>query len=203
MNVLNVLNQWTQITSLRREEEEDLAVRARTRPRRGASTDEADESDDKDGATVEHDADVQDDGDPGSVACATLSKYRQAACYVTSSAGAAPEEMVQWLDECLLDKNIPPLCQSGLRPGHVSTALQILRGESGGDAGTGSTGLWNFDEEIMERILLEEALTRTGSRSRTRASKGDGEGAIEVDNGGETVVTGPWQGRWGKASEST
>lgn len=171
-------------------------MRARSRPRRGALKDEAHISDAKGEPTVEQDAIVQDNGDPGAVARAMLSKYRQAACYMTSSTGAAPEDMVHWLDECLLDKNIRPLCQLGLRPGHVSTVLRTLRAEIRGVTGTsgpgpGSTGLWSLDEEMMERILLEEASTRTGSRSRARASEEDGQGAIEVDNGGRTVVTGP------------
>lgn len=176
-------------------------MRARSRPQRGASTDEAHESDERGEPTVEQDAVVEDDDDPGAVACAMLSKYKQAACYVTSSTGATPEDMVHWLDECLLDKNILPLCQSGLRPGHVSTVLQTLRAESGAVTGTGSsgspgsTGLWRLgeemDEEMMERILVEEASTRTGSRSHARASEEDGEGTIEVDNGERTAVTEP------------
>ncbi|CAM9685360.1 unnamed protein product [Ectocarpus sp. 12 AP-2014] len=162
-------------------------------------------------------------------ACAVLLKYQRVAAFVLGAgeqdgggtgrrragtnpgAAPSPEDIVEWLDERLLDKNVAPLYRTGLRPEHVQPVLEtLLSGGSGSrDSGEKAT-LWTFvglGEATVRSIVAGEAGKRDPGSSRggeqapeveemsaeaaavVSSMSGDGEGPP----GREAPQTGPWQ----------
>lgn len=150
----------------------------------------------------------EEEEEPVSVATAVLFKYHRAAVFVTGDPTAAPEDIAPWIDERLLDKNIPPLFSAGLRLELVSGAMAELGGMGGGvkvagtseDGGAFGRGL---DEERLRAIVEGEATRRPEGRQWRGGGQGDtaGGGRGEGEEGGqdtrvrEEAQTGPYQNR--------
>ncbi|CAM9362928.1 unnamed protein product [Ectocarpus fasciculatus] len=168
-------------------------------------------------------------------ACAVLLKYQRVAGFVLGGAGEqdggtgrrkpganpgaapSPEDIVEWLDERLLDKNVAPLYRTGLRPEHVQPVLEtLLSGSSGGgEGGSRDSGekaallaFGGLGEAVVRAIVAGEAGRREAGSSRG-GERGEevvrlsAESAAAVSSmfgddgegppGGETTQTGPWQ----------
>ncbi|CBJ30835.1 Similar to Iron-containing Alcohol Dehydrogenase [Ectocarpus siliculosus] len=165
-------------------------------------------------------------------ACAVLLKYQRVAGFVLGAgeqdssdtgrrragtnpgAAPSPEDIVEWLDERLLDKNVAPLYRTSLRPEHVQPVLETLLsgGGGGGDSRDGGEkaallAFGGLGEAAVRSIVAGEAGRRdAGSSSGGEREKevkglsaeaaavvssmsGDGEGPL----GREAPQTGPWQ----------
>ncbi|CAM9901961.1 unnamed protein product [Ectocarpus sp. 4 AP-2014] len=165
-------------------------------------------------------------------ACAVLLKYQRVAGFVLGAgeqdgggtgrrragtnpgAAPSPEDIVEWLDERLLDKNVAPLYRTGLRPEHVQPVLETLFGGGGGGGGNRDGGekaallaFGGLGEAAVRSIVAGEAGRRDAGSSRggerekevegvsaeaaavVSSMSGDGEGPP----GREAPQTGPWQ----------
>lgn len=94
-------------------------------------------------------------------------------------AGPSPEDIVGWLDARLLDKNIPPLYRTGLRPEHALVVLEtLLRGGGGGgrdvaEAARTSVAFGGLGEAIVREIVVSEASRRGGDAGGARGESAD------------------------------
>lgn len=87
-----------------------------------------------------------------------------------SISSPSPEDIVEWLDARLLDKNIPPLYRTGLRPEHAPLVLETLsRGgggrsvaEAAGVSGRTSSAFGGLGEAVVREIVVGEASRRDG-----------------------------------------
>lgn len=116
--------------------------------------------------------------------------------------GSDPEDIVPWLDARLLDKNVPPLYQAGLRPEHVDIVVGTMALERGrvieadGQRRAQNWGVWDaFREDGIVRSIVEgESVRQRGNGS---PSGGVGE-EISETRGATTqrrTQTGPWNKR--------
>lgn len=169
-------------------------------------------------------------GDYNDRACAVLLKYQRVAGFVlgageqdggtgrrkpggknSGAAAPSPEDIVEWLDERLLDKNVAPLYRTGLRPEHVQPVLETLLSGGGGSRDSSEKAalfvLGGLEEAAVRAIVAGEAgrgeavSSRGGERAQeveeiseeaaavVSSMFGDGEGP----QGRETTQTGPWQ----------
>lgn len=136
-------------------------------------------------------------------ACAALLKYKRVAGFVTGGGGrgegkgSTPEDIVLWLDERLLDKNIAPLYRAGLRPDHVSSILEALS-HGGGGMRNGEAMFGGLGEASVRKVVVGEATRRDGNERADRTDGGSaGVERVEVEevsvmSAGPTQ-TGPWQ----------
>lgn len=155
-----------QIADLRVEEEAFAArPRGRRRRRHPLSNSSHQQQQEQDGGQEqeEEEAEIEQEEEPLSVASAVLSKYRRCAFFVTGDSDAGPEDIAPWMDARLLDKNIPPLFQFGLRPELVPVALAELENGMGGAAFApaaagrrGREGSLGFDATRLKAILERE-----------------------------------------------
>ncbi|CAM9400666.1 unnamed protein product [Ectocarpus sp. 6 AP-2014] len=165
-------------------------------------------------------------------ACAVLLKYQRVAGFVLGAgeqdgsgtgrrrvgtnpgAAPSPEDIVEWLDERLLDKNVPPLYRTSLRPEHVQPVLEtLLSGGGGGDSRDGGEkaallAFGGLGEAAVRSIVAGEAGRRDAGSSSSGGERekeveglsaeaaavvssmsGDGEGPLDR----EAPQTGPWQ----------
>lgn len=129
-------------------------------------------------------------------ACAVLLKYNRVAGFIlggggggdredsgtgtgnrrkaSGGGGPSPEDIVEWLDARLLDKNVPPLYRMGLKPEHAPSVVgALLRGGGGGKAGGGCSALGGLREAVVMEIVVGEASRRDGDGG------GDGRGEAE------------------------
>lgn len=188
-----------QIAELRREEDEymDSAYRRRrTRSRRdGGAPANVSGGGDSSGGGGGGGREKAYSDDYNDRACATLLKYKRVAGFVLGAgaggreagdtrksaadvahvdvAGPCPEDIVRWLDARLLDKNIPPLYRTGLRPEHAPVVLETLMRSGGGGGGTGIAGatrtsvaLGGLEEAVVREIVVGEA-SRAGGESES------------------------------------
>lgn len=179
-----------------------------------------DAQDDKSGEAYASDEDVNAD-ERYDRARAALLKFRRVSRFVLAAGGddaviadtdkdrkkegSDPEDIVSWLDARLLDKNVPPLYQAGLRPEHVDIVVDTMALERGrvveadGQHRAQNLGAWDaFREDGVVRSIVE------GESARRRGASGAngvvGEAAEELS---ETRVpttqrrtqTGPWNKR--------
>lgn len=117
----------------------------------------------------------------------------------SSSSETTPEDMVTWLDERLLDKNIDPLYRTGLRPDHMPGIMEALL--AGGEqamtaAGVGTADVWGgLGEEAVKTIISSEA-TRRSAVDRDgmpeRAERGEGLD-VEQEASSRHIQTGPFR----------
>lgn len=165
-------------------------------------------------------------------ACAVLLKYQRVAGFVLGAgeqddggtgrrragtnpgAAPSPEDIVEWLDERLLDKNVAPLYRTGLRPEHVQPVLETLLSGGGGDGGNRDGGekaallaFGGLGQAAVRSIVAGEAGRRDAGSSRGGEREKEVEGVsaeaaavvssmsgdVEGPPGREAPQTGPWQ----------
>lgn len=145
-----------------------------------------------------------DDDDGGAASVSALLKYGRAAGFVTGNGRSPPEALAPWLDERLLDKNIPPLVRFGLRPEHASLVIETMREtrQEGVAANfrAGVGGWRELNDDTISAIVAAEAVPPRKEAAMTHdkdggASTGVAGGRADTEGQIGQVRTGPWQNK--------
>lgn len=214
-----------EISALRRDEQTfaDPSARrrrSRNRRRRGpqdTTTKDARDEKSEDAHSSNEDVDADERYDH---ACAALLKLRRVSRFVLAAGGddaviadsddkdskkkgSDPEDIVPWLDARLLDKNVPPLYQAGLRPEHVAFVVDTMALERGrvvdvdGKYRARNWGVWDaFREDVVVRSIVEgESARRRGNGSPPNGVVGEELSETKGPATQRRTQTGPWNKR--------
>lgn len=97
------------------------------------------------------------------------------------ASGPSPEDIVEWLDARLLDKNIPPLYRTGLKPEHAPLVVETLLRSGGSGRGVAeaervSVAFGGLGEAVVREIVVGEASRRAGGEGEA-GGEDEGESA--------------------------